>query len=73
MKTQTHTPGPWKSYNFSAAVNWEYVASHHNRGRDGKVKPGPWCERIIAHARLKGYKGKITLAGACRIINAHIA
>jgi hypothetical protein len=57
---------------FAAAVNWEYVASHHNRERDGKVKTGPWCERIIDHARDNGYKGKISAAGACRIINANI-
>jgi len=56
---------------FAAAVNWEYVATHHNRERDGLVKPGPWCNRIIQHARSNGYKGKITSAGACRIINAH--
>jgi hypothetical protein len=62
-----------KKITFASAVNWEYVASHHNRGRDGKVKPGFWCDRMIEHARRNGYKGKITPAGACRIINAHIA
>ena len=60
------------SITFQKAVNWEYVAAHHNLERDGKVKPGPWCERIIAHARRNGYKGKITAAGACRIINANL-
>ena len=58
---------------FAAAVNWEYVAAHHNHERDGKVKPGPWCERIIEHAQSNGYAGKITPSGACRIINAHTA
>lgn len=57
---------------FADAVNWEYVAAHHNRERDGNVKCGPWCERIIEHARRNGYKGTITAAGACRIINAKI-
>jgi|GEM_PF-3537953 len=58
---------------FTSAVNWEYVAAHHNHERDGKVNPGPWCERIIEHARKNGYMGKITASGACRIINAHTA
>ena len=58
---------------FAAAVNWEYVSAHHKRERDGKVKPGPWCHRIIEHARRNGYLGKITAGGACRIINAHTA
>jgi len=55
---------------FAESVNWEYVSAHHKRERDGKVKPGPWCKRIIEHARENGYKGKITAGGACRIINA---
>ena len=58
---------------FAAAVNWQYVAAHHKRERDGKVNPGPWCERIIEHARKNGYMGKITAIGACRIINAYTA
>ena len=57
---------------FAEAVNWEYVAAHHKPERDGKVKPGPWCERIIEHARRNGYTGRITARGACRIINAKI-
>ena len=57
---------------FAEAVNWEYVAAHHKLERDGKVKPGLWCERIIEHARRNGYAGKITARGACRIINAKI-
>jgi hypothetical protein len=60
-----------KPLTFAAAVNWEYVSAHHSLERDGKVNPGPWCDRIIQHARSNGYKGKITNAGACRIINAH--
>jgi len=56
---------------FSDAINWEWVSAHHDWERDGKVAPGPWCDRIIAHARRNGYKGKITCRGACRIINQH--
>jgi len=52
------------------AVNWEYVHAHQSE--DGKVKPGPWCKRIIACARKNGYTGKITERGACRIINRNL-
>ena len=58
---------------FSEAVNWEWVSAHHNLDRDGKVKPGPWCQRIIDHAEDNGYAGKITQHGACRIINSRLA
>lgn len=54
------------------AVNWEYVHAHH-KIEDGKVKPGPWCRRIIEHARANGYTGKITERGACRIINRNLS
>jgi hypothetical protein len=57
---------------FAAAVNWEWVNSHHKPEHDGKVKPGQWCKRIIGHARRNGYKGKITSLGACRVINANL-
>jgi hypothetical protein len=54
---------------FENSVNWEYVHAHQ---RAGKVNPGPWCERIIEHARKNGYMGKITEVGACRIINRNL-
>lgn len=58
---------------FARAVNWEWVAAHHDWVCAGKVTPGPWCERIIAHARRNGYRGSITPLGACRIINQRAA
>jgi len=61
-----------KAETFAASINWEYVAAHHNLDRDGKIKPGPWCKRIIAHARRNGYNGTIAQAGACRVINANL-
>lgn len=57
--------------NFTKSVNWEYVHAHHKL-EDGKVKPGPWCSRIIEHARKNGFAGRITERGACRIINAKL-
>ena len=57
--------------NFKDSVNWEYVHSHHKL-EDGKVKPGPWCNRIIEHARKNGFAGKITERGACRVINSNL-
>jgi len=57
---------------FQDSVNWDFVNSHHSI-EDGKVKPGPWCKRIIDHARANGYTGKITERGACRIINANLS
>ena len=60
-----------KTKTFRESINWEYVHAHHKLA-DGKVAPGPWCKRIIEHARKNGYTGKITALGACRIINAHL-
>lgn len=57
--------------NFAHAVNWEWVHAHHKR-EDGRVVPGPWCSRIIGHARKNGFKGKITARGACRVVNARL-
>lgn len=57
---------------FTEAVNWEWVNYHHQQERDGLVKPGPWCQRVIDHARSNEYAGKITERGACRIINSHL-
>jgi hypothetical protein len=57
---------------FDEAVNWEYVNAHHQKERDGLVKPGHWCQRILEHARDNGYTGKIKASAACRIINSHL-
>jgi hypothetical protein len=57
-----------KSPTFAEAVNWDYV-----RSNPGKVKPGPWCERIIEHARRNGYRGKITQRGASRVANRELS
>jgi hypothetical protein len=62
MKTET---------TFTDAINWEYVHAHHPL-ENGKVKPGAWCQRIITHARERGFTGRITEIGACRIINANL-
>lgn len=56
---------------FAESVNWEWVHFHHPK-EAGKVKPGIWCRRIIAHARENGYTGNVTEAGACRIINRNL-
>ncbi len=56
---------------FGEAVNWEFVHTQHVK-ESGPVKPGPWCRRIIGHARANGYTGKITEAGACRVINKNL-
>ena len=56
---------------FKAAVNWEFVHAHHPAAQ-GKVNPGPWVDKIIAHARENGFKGKITPTGAARTINANL-
>ena len=63
-----------KAITFSQAVNWEYVHAHH-KASDGKVSPAThpsWIGRIIEQARKGGFKGKITLEGAARIINANL-
>lgn len=63
-----------KSIGFVQAVNWEYVHAHHPRTK-GKVSPTThpaWIGRIIEQARKNGWKGRITLAGAARIINANL-
>ena len=54
---------------FIESINWEWVHAHHT-GADGKIGPGPWCDKIIAHARRNGFAGKITPRGACRLINS---
>jgi hypothetical protein len=53
------------------AINWEFVHAHHKL-EAGNVQPGPWCQRIIEHARANGFTGKITERGACRIINRNL-
>jgi hypothetical protein len=60
-----------KRKSFKASVNWEFVHAHHPSNH-GKVKPGPWVDKIITHARENGFKGKITADGAARIINSNL-
>lgn len=55
---------------FTESVNWEWFHAHHVFERDGLVRPGPWVDRIIEHARTNGYRGAITPRGVCRIANA---
>jgi hypothetical protein len=63
-----------KSKTFAESVNWEYVHAHH-KVSDGKVTPAQhptWIARIIESARRNGFTGKISLAGAARIINQNL-
>lgn len=56
---------------FRESINWEWVHAHHPEF-DGPVGPGPWLDRIIAHARQNGFAGEISPAAAADIVNRNL-
>jgi hypothetical protein len=60
-----------KKLSFKAAVNWDFVHAHHPI-EAGKIKPGPWLDSIIEHARRRGFAGNITPRGAARVANQNL-